>query len=377
MSVIKILQFTSIINRYDFIDNIVQFADREKFNVGACTIAGHSSIESPVYRKDVFRTVLNGSLSRKAIAHTAWQLGQVLRQWKPDILHTHHYDEALIGYLATRMHRKTRLIVGRHYSDSMYRLPTKTHQKIFLGVEKFVNKKARRIIVPSMYISDLLTKRQKVSPDKIDVIPYGFPSEKFPEISESEIEDFRRENKLDGKITLCTIGRIDGQKGHDDLIGALKTVKEKFSNIHLLIIGEGFKKPEIQEQIERCGLKENVSFFGWRKDVPKIIKSVDIVVHPSLSEAFSSVMCEALWLGKPLIITDVSGATEIIKNGENGIIVPKKNAELLGQAIEKLAGDALLRSRIAENGRIYARQNLCIEKAIKLYENSYLKAVSG
>jgi len=373
---IKVLQFSSLVNRYDFIDNIVHFADKSKFDVGVCIITGHSNIQSPVYEKDVFHRVLNNNLSRGAIPQTVWQLRRILREWKPDIIHTHHYDQTLIGYLATRLYPKTKLVIGRHYSDAMYRLPSRLHQKVFLNIENIFNRKAQRIIVPSTYIRDILMQRQNISPEKIDVVPYGFPDEKFPQISDSEVSNFRRENNLNDKIVLCIIGRIDDQKGHKDLIIALKRVKDNIPNIHLLIIGDGPNASEIKAKVKEYHLQENVIFLGWRKDVAKIIKSVDIVVHPSLQEAFSSVMCEALWLGKPLIISDVSGATDIIESGKNGVIVAKGNAELLGKAIEDLAKDSSQRAEIAENGKIYARQNLHIRKAIKRYENSYLKAMN-
>jgi glycosyltransferase involved in cell wall biosynthesis len=71
--------------------------------------------------------------------------------------------------------------------------------------------------------------------------------------------------------------------------------------------------------------------------------SVDVIVQPTLQEAFSQAMVEALWLNKPLVITDVSGAPAIIRNGENGILIPKGDQDAAGQSLAQLATDQSLR----------------------------------
>lgn len=372
---VNVLQFADRINRYDFIDNLIQYADPIKFEMAVCVRSEEHNIATPIFNETTKYKLLKGE-TRRNIPYTAWQLSKLLREWRIDILHTHHYDQALIGYIATQIHTKTKLIIGRHYSDSMYRLSGNIKPKIFLKIENLSNKAAKRIIVPSTFIKNLLVEKQDIFPDKIDIIPYGFSEKKFPEIYEKEVIEFRKEYNLEGKTVLCIIGRIDGQKGHVDLIDALAVVTKKSPSLHLLIIGEGNKEAEIREQVKHYNLDKFVTFLGWRKDVIKIIKSADIVTHPSLQEAFSSVMCEALWLGKPLIITDVSGATDIIINEQNGLIVPKENPEALGEAIERLANNFFLQNKLAKNGIKYAQSNLKIEKVIKKYEDSYLKAAN-
>jgi len=91
-----------------------------------------------------------------------------------DILHTHLYDEAVIGWLAKRIYPKTRLVVGRHYSDSIYRSTTGVKRKTLLALEQMVNRAAARIVVPSTYIRDILTRWQGINPTKVDLVPYGF-----------------------------------------------------------------------------------------------------------------------------------------------------------------------------------------------------------
>jgi len=98
---------------------------------------------------------------------------------------------------------------------------------------------------------------------------------------------------------------------------------------------------------------------------------VDAVVQPTLQEAFSQVMAEALWMGKPLVITCVSGATDVIQHSHNGLLVPKGDPRALKVAIERLICDAGLREKLATKGKHYVTQNLRLEVIIRQYEKSY------
>ena len=92
-------------------------------------------------RRTPTRWVLNGT-SKKEIPRAACRLASLLRRWRADVLHTHHYDQAVIGWLATRIYRKTRLVIGRHYSDSIYRSTTGLKRKTLLALEQMVNRAA-------------------------------------------------------------------------------------------------------------------------------------------------------------------------------------------------------------------------------------------
>src|SRR5262249_22314564 len=138
-NMIRVLQFADVVNRYDFIDNIVQWADAGRFLVGVCVRSPQSNIAEPVYAQRTPRWVLGG-LSRWSIPRAAWQLARLLRDWRAQILHVHHYDQAVIGWLATRLHPITRLVVGRHYSDAIYRSTAGLKRTGLLGIEQRVNR---------------------------------------------------------------------------------------------------------------------------------------------------------------------------------------------------------------------------------------------
>ena len=373
---IRVMQFADVINRYDFIDTIVQRANRGWFEVGVCVRAGESNIEAPVYPRDTPRWTLNGA-SRREIPRAAVQLARLLRRWGADILHTHHYDQAVIGLLATRLHPGTKLVVGRHYSDAIYRSSWGWRRKALLAVERAVNRAAARIVVPSSYVAEIVSRWQKVPPGKVDCVPYGFVAEKYVAPRPSDVQRVREELGLAGRFAVGNFSRLHEEKGQRFLVRAMAEVRARDLDVILLVVGEGPERAALERQIKATGLGDRVRLLGWRRDAMALMAAMDAVVQPTLQEAFSQVMAEALWMGKPLVITDVSGAIDVIRDGENGLLVPKADPNALAGVVARLVADAPLRARLGAAGRAYVEEHLTIEKIIPMYEQVYLRAMGA
>ena len=154
----------------------------------------------------------------------------------------------------------------------------------------------------------------------------------------------------------------------------MEDLHARFPQIVLLIAGEGPERASLENQIRDADLGDVIRLLGWRRDAMTLMAAVDAVVQPTLQEAFSQVMAEALWMGKPLVITKVSGATDIICDSQNGLLVPKEDPQALTEAIERLVRDDQLREKLATNGRHYVTQNLQIGDIILQYQNSYKRS---
>jgi len=373
MKPLKVLQFSEVINSFDCIDTIVQFADIEAFEMSVCVETEHSNIVKPVFPKGT-KVELLARNSHSRILQSAWKLSKLLKEWEIDILHAHHFDPALIGLLATRLNPKTKFIFGRHYSDVIQNLGG-AKRLFYLGLEQFINRGCSRIIVPSAVIEGLLIKQQGISQEKIDVIPEGVAAEKYESLSDSEIAALRNIFGLEGKFVVVSVGKLTEGKGVRFLAEAVASIRAKIPNIVVLFVGEGEERAYLQNIATRENLGDALKIAGWRTDAITFIAASDIVVQPTLTEAFSQVMGEAMWMSKPLIITDVSGATDIIKTGENGVLVPKANSKALADSIINLFKNPELRLRIGKNGREYVEEHLIISKVIKMYEASYYKTM--
>lgn len=371
---IRVLQFAGTINRYDFIDNIIRGADPRRFEFGMCVGGVRAGTANGEDMPQFPRWIVPWS-SRRDIPRMAVALARILREWDADILHAHHYDESVIGWLATRLAPRTRLIVGRHYSDAIYRSSAGIKRQILLAGEARVNHAAARILVPSSFIYDILTVRQKINPAKVALVPYGFVPAKYEVVTKGDAERARQELQLGNAIVLGNFARLHEEKGQRFLIQAMVQLRGRIENVRVLILGQGAERAELERQIEDANLRETVQLLGWRSDAMRLMAAVDIVVQPSMQEAFSQAMIEALWLGKPLIMSDVSGAADVIQDGVSGLIVPRGDATALAEAIARLVGDASLRQRLGSAGRAYVQEHLTIDKIIPLYEDVYEQAM--
>ncbi|HEX8638282.1 MAG TPA: glycosyltransferase family 4 protein, partial [Pyrinomonadaceae bacterium] len=178
---IRVLQFADIINRYDFIDTLVQYADPKKFEMSVCVRSEEHNIARPEFSATTKYKLLPGN-SRRDILPTARKLARLLKEWEIDVVHAHHYYQGVIAWLATSIYPQTKFIFGRHYSDLIQNLPG-IKRSFYLGLEQKVNRAADRIIVPSNFIFDILTERQNIDAAKIDVIAYGFAAEKYASLT--------------------------------------------------------------------------------------------------------------------------------------------------------------------------------------------------
>ena len=112
---------------------------------------------------------------------------------------------------------------------------------------------------------------------------------------------------LTSRFGVVTIGRLFHDKGHRYMIEAVRQVREDLPDLVWLVVGDGPDRAALEEAIRQDGLAECVRLLGWRSDALQINGAVDAVVQPSIQEGYSQVMAEALWMGTPLVTTDVSG----------------------------------------------------------------------
>lgn len=153
---------------------------------------------------------------------------------------------------------------------------------------------------------------------------------------------------------IVSVGRLHEQKNHEMLIDAFAGFYKSHHNYRLVIYGEGENKENLMKRAEDLGISESVSLPGAIKDVFPKIGQARIFVLSSNYEGMPNVLIEAMCVGLPCITTKVSGTKELIKNGENGILVNIGDAKGLERAIEKVADNKMLADKLAHNAvKIY------------------------
>ncbi len=143
------------------------------------------------------------------------------------------------------------------------------------------------------------------------------------------------------------LARLHEKKGIDTLLEATATLP----GLYVWIAGEGPLEGELKAQCTRLGLDERVRFLGWRNDRGALLAACDMVAFPSRYEPFGTVMVDAWAASRPLIAADAAGPAAYVKDGQNGLLVPKDDVAALATALSRVMSDKALADRLVSGGQ--------------------------
>jgi glycosyltransferase involved in cell wall biosynthesis len=194
--------------------------------------------------------------------------------------------------------------------------------------------------------------------DKVWVVHDGISAQPFDSVHPSSLEALGREVGSGSRPTIGVFGRLSPWKGQHILLEALSGIPDA----HVVLVGDAlFGETEYAETLRARARQPDIAgrvhFLGFRRDIPGLMKSMDIIVHTSTSpEPFGLVIVEAMLARKPVIATRGGGPAEIIRDGTNGLLVSPGSVPELRTAIQRLLGDSALANRLGEAGRTRAEE---------------------
>jgi glycosyltransferase involved in cell wall biosynthesis len=296
------------------------------------------------------------------------KLVQIIRNFQPDIIHTHTPKAGLLGMLAGWLCRvKTRM----HTVAGLPLMEAKGFKRwVLIGTERLTYACAHRVYPNSHGLYAYMTETLRIkNSEKIKVIgkgsSNGIDTEFFqPTASlKSEADELRKKYGVRPEdVVFSFVGRIVKDKGIGELVSAFRSVEEKYRSrrkTFLFLIGDFEEELDPLDPADRLFLKQDphVILAGFQQDVRPWIMASDIFVFPSYREGFPNVVMQACCLERACIVSDINGCNEIIRHGKTGILVkPKDTAELL-DAMLALAEDADIRMRYSTEARDYVVKN--------------------
>jgi glycosyltransferase involved in cell wall biosynthesis len=200
---------------------------------------------------------------------------------------------------------------------------------------------ARRIdgiVAVSDDVADAFARTTGVPRERITTVPNAVDTDRYP--ATVDREQVRRDLGLAPQDrVLIAVGTFKRQKGHAVLLDAFTRIAPGRPDVHLLLVGDGDLRPEIERRVAELGLGAPVHLLGSRRDVPALLAASDGAVLPSLWEGMSNALVEAMASGLPVVATDVSGTNQVMVDGRTGWLVPPGEDAPLAAAIAALLDD--------------------------------------
>jgi len=187
---------------------------------------------------------------------------------------------------------------------------------------------------------------------KFQLLNYGFPAKRIISVPNGvNTQLFYPNNERINHHNIVFIGRLVAEKGVRTLIQAIAILQDEFPNISLDIIGDGYDKKELQNMAKDLKLEQSVFFLGKKNKIYVFLNRADIYVQPSLHEGLPNSLIEAMACGLPVVVTNVGGMPDIVKDSVDGFVVEPSNVNSLVNAIRKLLYNPALRDQMGAAGR--------------------------
>jgi glycosyltransferase involved in cell wall biosynthesis len=315
------------------------------------------------------------------------EIRKIIREFKPNIVHTHAAKAGAIGRMAAHM-EKVPVVVHTfhgHVFDG-YFSPWKS--SLVQRTEQFLSSYSSAIVAISEKQKYDLTVKYRIAPeDKVHVIPLGMDLERFYSGTDLKRKMFRSKYKID-EDTICIgiIGRLTAIKNHELFLKSIVELKQiTTKKIQAYIIGDGELMQELKDSCDRLSLIYNsdsnknndVVFTSWIKDIDSATAGLDIVALTSINEGTPVSLIEAQAASKVVITTHVGGVEDVMIEGKTGIIVQKNNDALAyAEQLKVLVEDATLCQRMGTAGKEWAMAKYNYPRLIQDMRALYFKLLS-
>ena len=310
-------------------------------------------------------------------------LKKIIKEFQPDIVHTHASKAGTLGRLAAKK-CKVSIIVHTFHGHVFHSYFGKIKTSFYKNIERYLAKKSTKIIAISEIQKKELSQQHKIcKADKITVIPLGFDLDCFQENIEEKRKSFRNNYLIkEDEIAIGIIGRLVPIKNHQLFINTINEVKKRTSKkIRAFIIGDGEEKNQLISHLKRIGLDyvewnkdkfaTTVTFTSWIKNIDWANAGLDIIALSSLNEGTPVSLIEAQASNKPIVTTNVGGVENIVLKNETAFITETNNLEEFTSRLLKLVDDDVLRKKMSEKGWSFVKNKFHYTRLVNDMRNLY------
>ena len=235
-----------------------------------------------------------------------------------------------------------------------------------------------RVTAQSQTHKTYLMERERVIPEKLEIVPNGVDLSRFP--MDEEAGSLRRAVGLsDGQPVVGIVAMLRPEKAHEVFLRSAACVLEQIPAARFLIVGDGPQRPRLEILAKTMGIDAQVQWLGARLDVPALVSVFDVAVlssHPVV-ETVSNAILEYMAAGKPIVATRVGSLPELVEDGRTGFLVEPGDWKAMAERIVQLLQDRPLARRMGEAGQDKVRQQFTVERMVQQYEALFERLLNG
>ena len=301
------------------------------------------------------------------------RMAREIRDRRVEVVHAHQYSPFFYGAIAARLSGSRPQVIftehGRHFPDVV-----STRRRI---VNRMVlDRLADHVNAVCAFSAKSLSKVDGFSKARIEVIPNGVDLPRYGRVT--DIASLRRHLFLDPSRRYVTmVARLHPVKDHSTLFHAFAEVAPMRPDVDLLIVGDGTLREKLENLAEELGIGGRVQFLGVRNDVASLLAASDVFTLTSVSEAASITLLEAMASGLPVVVTNVGGNPEIVRDGVDGLLAPRGDSHAIAAALLRVLDDGRLAFSMGQSGAERVRTQFRLENTVERYFSLYSAARSA
>ena len=304
-----------------------------------------------------------------------WRIYCHIKKEKYTIVHTHSSKPGFLGRIAARLASVPIIIHTIHgfpFHDFMH--PIK--RSFYIGVERILSKITTCLVTVSKLNLNKAVTLRIAKREKFVNVYSGIDFQKF----DLAVDIDRKREQLGiapGEKIVGMVGRLSEQKAPWLLIRSVPGVLKRHPKTKFVIVGDGELMEKIKNLVQSLNIQNRVLLLGFREDISEIMQTFDVYVLTSKWEGLGRALTEAMYLGRPVVATNVEGVPEIVKHNQTGILVPPNNVDAIEQGITQLLSDPKKCAQLGKASREMVNVAFQAERMVRsleqLYENMLVK----
>jgi L-malate glycosyltransferase len=339
-------------------------AKEHQVHVGALKKVGPllASLRDHGIEPEEFR--LGGSLAHPKTLIEVQRIARWLRRIGADVLHAHDFYTELLAVPAARL-AGCKVVVGR--LDLVH-----WHGKVRHALLAGVTRMADHAVANAEAVRRLL-RTEGVRDERITVIRNGIDLAAFDARSARALDAALPEG---GPVAVLVANLRHEVKRQEDFLEALALARAQAPKLQGWLVGEGQRQELLMGRAKALGLEGAAHFLGRRMDVPALLRRATLGVLCSTKEGLSNSVIEGMAAGLPMVVTDVGGNPELVREGANGFVVPPQDPPALAGAMLRVLEDGARARRMGADGRAFVARELTLDAMVSAHAALYRKLLA-